>query len=77
MWADAKCDGRAAEYRWRPLMNAAVWLTPTARVPRSNAANIGERKIWMQVAFFTGQNSVRWQGPRRRLSIVQSLVDFR
>ena len=30
--------GRPAEYRWRPLFNAAVWLTPTTRVPCSNAA---------------------------------------
>ena len=36
MWANAKRDGRPAEYRWRPLFNAAVWLTP--RVPCSNAA---------------------------------------
>jgi len=38
MWANAKRDGRPAEYRWRPLFNAAVWLTPTSRVPCSNAA---------------------------------------
>ena len=31
-------DGRPAEYRWRPLFNAAVWLTPTTRVQCSNAA---------------------------------------
>ena len=29
MWANAQRDGRPAEYRWRPLFNAAVWLTPT------------------------------------------------
>jgi len=23
MWANAQCDGRLAEYRWRPLFNAA------------------------------------------------------
>jgi len=23
MWADAQRDGRLAEYRWRPLLNAA------------------------------------------------------
>jgi len=22
MWADAQCDGRPAEYRWRPVFNA-------------------------------------------------------
>jgi len=38
MWADAQRDGRPAEYRWCPLFNAAVWLTPTTRMPCSNAA---------------------------------------
>ena len=38
MWANAQRNGRPAEYRWRPLFNAAVWLTPTTRVPCSNAA---------------------------------------
>ena len=38
MWADAQRDGRPAEYRLRPLFNAAVWLTPTTRMPCSNAA---------------------------------------
>jgi len=38
MWANAQRDGRPAEYRWRRLFKAAVWLTPTTRVPCSNAA---------------------------------------
>ena len=38
MWANAQRNGRPAEYRWRPLFNAAVWLTPTTRVPCSSAA---------------------------------------
>ena len=29
MWANAQRDVRPAECRWRPLFNAAVWLTPT------------------------------------------------
>ena len=33
MWVNAERDGRPAEYRWRPLFNAAIWLTPTTRVP--------------------------------------------
>jgi len=37
MWANAQRDGRPAEYRWRPLFNAAMWLTSTTRVPCSNA----------------------------------------
>ena len=36
MWANAERDGHPAEYRWCPLFNAAVWLTPTTRVPCSN-----------------------------------------
>ena len=38
MWTNAQRDGRPAEYRWRPLFNAAVLLTPTTRVPCINAA---------------------------------------
>jgi len=38
MWANAQLDGHPAEYRWRRLFNAAVWLTPTTRVPRNNTA---------------------------------------
>jgi len=61
MWTDAQRDGRPATYRWRPLLNIAVWLTPTARVPCSNAVNIGETKILTQSEFCTCQNSVRGQ----------------
>jgi len=38
MWANAQRDVRPVEYRWRPLFIAAVWLTPTTRVPCSNVA---------------------------------------
>ena len=38
MWANAQRDGRPVEYRWRPLFNAAVSLTPITRVPCINAA---------------------------------------
>jgi len=40
MWANAQRDGRPVEYRWRPLFNAAFWLTPTTRVSRSDAAKM-------------------------------------
>jgi len=59
MWADAKRDGRPAEYRWHSLVNAAVWLTSSAQVPCSNPANIGERKNWTHSQFCTWQNSAR------------------
>jgi len=87
MLADAQRDGRPAEYtgRWRPLLNAAVWLTPTARVPCSNAANVEECKTWTQSEFCTWQNYVRGKSPRKRMcieprrrpNIVQSLVGLR
>ena len=60
MWADAQCDGRPAEYSWRPLQkfrisipctSRKVWLTPAAGVPCSNSANVGERKTWTQSEF--------------------------
>jgi len=38
MWANTQRDGRPAEYMLRRVFNAAVWLTPTTRVPCSNAA---------------------------------------
>jgi len=38
MWANAQRDDHRAEYRWRFLFNAAVWLTPTTWLPCSNAA---------------------------------------
>ena len=54
---DIPCDGHPAEYRCGKnsiLLSASflepchkVWLTLTARVPCSNAANIGECKTWM------------------------------
>ena len=55
MWANAQRDGRPAEYRWRPLFNAAVWLTPTTRVPCSNAAKTlvlahrNKRKVYFRL----------------------------
>jgi len=40
-----------------------VWLTPTTWVPCSNAANIGERRTWMQSELCPWQNSVMGQEP--------------
>jgi len=66
MWTDAQRDGHPAEYRWRPLLNAAKFgpmRPPTARVPCSNAANIGECKLWMQSEFCTCQNCITGKKP--------------
>jgi len=34
MWANAQCDGRHAEYRWRPLFNAAKFGWRRLLLPR-------------------------------------------
>jgi len=36
MWANAQRDGRHAQYKWRPLFNVTVWLTPTITPLPSN-----------------------------------------
>jgi len=38
MWANAQRDGRPAEYVAPSAQRRKVWLTPTTRVPCSNAA---------------------------------------
>jgi len=75
MWADAQRDGRPAEYRWHHLRSYIlipflvprhkVWLTPTGRMPCSNAVNIGERTTWTQNELCTWQTSVRGKSPRK------------
>jgi len=35
MWTNAQRDGRPAEYKWRPLFNAAVWLCSNAAKTRN------------------------------------------
>jgi len=47
------------------VLRRKVWLTPTAGVPCSDAANIGERKTWTQSEFCTWRNSVRGKSPRK------------
>jgi len=35
MWAKAQRDGRPVEYRWRPVLNATVWLCSNAAKTRN------------------------------------------
>ena len=49
-----------------------AWLTPTARVLCSNAANTGKRKTWTQSEFCTWPNSVRGQQPQKCMCSVQA-----
>jgi len=54
---------------WPPcrvkISRRKVLLMPTARVPYSIDANIGERKTWTQSEFCTWQNFVRGQQPQK------------
>ena len=40
MWASVPRDGGPAEYRWRSVQCCKIWLTPTTRVPCSNAGKM-------------------------------------
>jgi len=44
-----RCTSLSAAFR---VPRCKDWLTSTARVPCSNAANIGERKTWTQSEFW-------------------------
>jgi len=76
-----------SEYRWCPLLKMTssessvipflapgreIWLTPTAPVPCSNAANKGERKTSTQSEFCTWQNSLKGKSPRKCIYNVPS-----
>jgi len=66
MWANAQRDGRPAEYRWRPVLNAAKFGSRLLLECRAVSLPIGERKTWrMQTEFCTWQNSVTRQQQRK------------
>jgi len=44
MWTNAQRDGRPDEHRWRPLFNAAVWLTPTTTCRVRHAVTLPRRE---------------------------------
>ena len=72
MWANAQPDGRPAEYRWRPLLNAAVWLTPTTRVPCSNAA---KTRNPLKLARVPQTNEMISAASRPKFTILSGLVE--
>ena len=64
VWADAECDGRPAEYRWRTLLKA----DQIAKIFAPGKIPLGARapeNVYMYIAY----------QPRRQPNIVQSLVD--
>ena len=44
MWANAQCDGRPAEYRWRPVLNAVKFGSCPLLDCRAVTLPIGESK---------------------------------
>jgi len=69
VWFWVQLDSSTAQCRVK-IPRRKVWLTPTARVPCSNDANIGERKTWTQSEFCTWKNSVRGQQPPKCICTV-------
>ena len=64
MWANAQRDDRPAEYRWRPVLNAAKLGSRPLLDCRAVTLPIGKRKTWRtQSEFCTWQNSVTEQQP--------------
>jgi len=61
-----------------PVTRHKVWLTAAARVPCSNAANVGEPKTWTKVNIAqVWQNSVRGQEPPKVYIAVQETAKHR
>jgi len=80
-------DGSASSVISFFVPHRKVWLTPTAHVPCSNAASIGQPKTWTESEFCTWQWQNSFGGksptnvglyivykPKTRPNIVQSLV---
>jgi len=64
MWANAQLDGRPAEYRWRPVLNAAKFGSRPPLACHAVTLRIRERKSWRtQSECCTWQNSVTEQQP--------------
>jgi len=75
MWDNAQRHGRPAEYRWRTLLNAAVWLMPTIRVPCSNAAKMRNTLKFAGVPQ-TNETISAATGPKFTIFMCQSMVDI-
>ena len=81
MWANAQRDGRPAEYRWRPLFNAAKFgwhpildchaVTLPRRETRWNL--LGCPKLLHRSQLFVGRSSPYYQNMWRRYCCLTSL----
>ena len=72
MWANAQRDCRPAEYRWRPMLNAAKFGSHPLLNCCAVTLPIGERKTWRtQSEFCTWQSSVTEQQPAKMYIVYQ------
>ena len=76
MTAQSNIGGALCESSVIPFLvpHHKVWLTAVARVPCSNAANIGECKTWTQSEFCSWQTSIRVQEPPKMYIVYLSLI---
>jgi len=64
----AVCESTVTPFR---VARRKFWLTPTARVPCSNAANVGESKFWTQsevCKFAPGKIPSGGESPRKYIN---------
>jgi len=57
MWANAQRDGRPAEYRWRPLLNAAKFgqtneTISAASGPKFPNFGVARNHVWNEIKLF-------------------------
>jgi len=87
MWANAQRDGRPAQYRWRPVLNAAKFGSRpllkcrAVTLPKYESASLGECKVNFDLAKIRNgarapENVYVVYQPMRRPNTVQSLVGF-
>ena len=62
MWANAQRDDRLAEYRWRPLFNAAAWLWSNAAKTRNQLKFAGVTQTNETISAASGPKFTILQG---------------
>ena len=77
MWANAQRDGRPAEYRWRPLFNAAVWLCSNAAKKRNPLKFAGVPQTNETISAASGPKFTILWGRWRRYCCLKVFSDCR
>jgi len=66
MWANAQPNGRPAEYRWRPVLNAAKFGSRPLLDCRAVMLRIGEHKTWGRKVNFAPGKILLWSNSSRK-----------